>query len=153
MPGGDRCDYVQSVVDCYTTSRLDYLSLSYCSMSKLVILSYIVLILWLAFLFINLVSLREKNADASALALICLDVIPPVVKAVLCMCCIAEFHSAWLVWRFTDEYLFMLSGACGGHAGRAEYQHMCKDTWPERHTRRCVTLRCGDAMRDDVVFY
>eukprot|EP00041_Stephanoeca_diplocostata_P009380 m.144513 g.144513 ORF g.144513 m.144513 type:complete len:561 (-) comp17713_c0_seq3:135-1817(-) len=55
VPNSDRCDYVQAVVDCYTTSRLDYLSLSYCSMSKLVILSYIVLIFWLAFLFINLV--------------------------------------------------------------------------------------------------
>mmetsp|Transcript_11590 Transcript_11590/g.29752 ORF Transcript_11590/g.29752 Transcript_11590/m.29752 type:complete len:569 (+) Transcript_11590:97-1803(+) len=59
--GGEQCAYVSEVIDCHSSTPVAYLEFAVCDSAHVVELVYTLFILWIAFLFLNLVLVLDSR--------------------------------------------------------------------------------------------
>eukprot|EP00038_Savillea_parva_P028175 m.63616 g.63616 ORF g.63616 m.63616 type:complete len:595 (-) comp8166_c0_seq1:2052-3836(-) len=57
----DRCEYVKAVINCQSPSHINYLEVAYCDFNGRLTPVFCILLVWLAFLFINLVLVVDSR--------------------------------------------------------------------------------------------
>jgi len=118
VPDDMLCEYVSTVTDCMTTSRIPYLELPYCTMSEVSPLAVIILVLWLLFLFANLSLVVDArvvpNIKVSAKALRLSDTLAGVTLLAFGNGAADIFSAVASVTASPDGGLMMVAGLIGG---------------------------------------
>eukprot|EP00040_Diaphanoeca_grandis_P023141 m.125377 g.125377 ORF g.125377 m.125377 type:complete len:564 (-) comp29128_c0_seq1:1411-3102(-) len=112
------CEYVSTVVDCLTTSRIPYLELPYCDLKEVSGLAVVILVLWLFFLFLNLSLVVDArvvpNIKTTAKALHLSDTLAGVTLLAFGNGAADIFSAVASVSASPDGGLMMVAGLIGG---------------------------------------